>query len=254
MQRTSLATNTERKIPFQSIVNFRDLGGLPAEGGLLRRGVLFRSGTLHLASPRDAELLDAIGLRTVVDLRTDDERARWPAHGAWTPARIVHAPLLRSLWSPEDLMVHSDAEAFLAARYMDMIQHSGDVIAHAMTTVAECGLQPAVIHCAAGKDRTGVLTAMILGALGVDDDTIADDYHESASAMGELQQLFSAADPVDAAPMLSQPAAFLSAPRNAMAIVLSTITNEFGGIPSYVASIGVSPGALHSLRENLVVR
>jgi protein-tyrosine phosphatase len=245
---------TDRAIAFQSIVNFRDVGGLPVlGGGFVRRGLLYRSATLHMATPDDAAQLSRLGVCNVVDLRTDDERLRWPAQGAWSPEHVLHAPLLRKTWDSSSLEAAADPARFLAARYLDMINESGDVIASAVEHAAESAT-PTVIHCAAGKDRTGVLVAIIQGLLGVDHDLIADDYHLSAAAMADLQLLFGGGDPAGVPSMVDMPVAFLLAPREAMSVLLQTVRLDWRSMRGYARSIGVSPGVLDALQTRLVIR
>lgn len=247
--------DTGRSLVFQSIVNFRDLGGLPTtDGGWVKRGLLFRSATLHMATPDDALQLRRLGVRNVIDLRTDAERVRWPAQGAWSPEHVLHAPLLRETWDRASLLADIDPVKFLAERYVDMINGSGDVIAMVLEFLAAEHTGPTVFHCAAGKDRTGVVAAVLLGLLGVDHDVIADDYHLTAAAMADLQLLFGGGDPADVTSMVNMPAGFLTAPRDAMALMLQTVRLEWRSMTSYARSLGVSDDSLRYLRSRTTVR
>jgi protein-tyrosine phosphatase len=245
--------DTDRSLVFQSIVNFRDLGGLPAaDGAWVRRGLLFRSATLHMATPDDALQLRRLGVRNVIDLRTEAERVRWPAQGAWSPEHVLHAPLLRETWDRTSLLADVDPVKFLAERYLDMINGSGDVIATVLEFLADANTGPTVFHCAAGKDRTGVIAAVILGLLGVNHDVIADDYHLTATAMADLQLLFGGGDPTEV--MVNMPAGFLTAPRDAMALMLQTVRLEWRSMAAYARSIGVGDDTLRGLRNRTTVR
>lgn len=242
-----------RKHVFEQIPNFRDLGGLPAAGGLVRRGVLFRSATLHLASERDAQRLTDLGVRTVIDLRSDEERTRWASTGSFEPRTVVHAPLLRAPWASDDLSARGDAATFLARRYLEMLRGSADVITSILHLLADAEHHGVVFHCAAGKDRTGILAAVLLGVLGVDADTIADDYHATAPEMDDVRRIYTEADAGDGATMVDQPAAFLAAPRDAMSIVLHAIRIEWGTVSRYALANGTDPDAIAKLRATMIV-
>ena len=249
---TTADLHESRHLVFDAVVNFRDLGGLPTPDGPVRRGVVYRSGTLHMSGEDDAAGLDRLGIRTVIDLRTDEERVRWPSHGAWRPERVVHAPLLRSTWAARGLTATGvDPAEFLADRYLEMFNDSAGMLARCMDVLADAARHPVVFHCAAGKDRTGVLAAMILSIVGVDDAIIADDYHLSAAAMDGLRAIYATSDAQEQTTMVTQPAAFLAAPREAMILVLNEIRREWGSMAVYAASNGVAAATIDSVRAAL---
>lgn len=242
----------ERIVEFESVVNFRDLGGLPTIDGFVRTQALYRCATLHLTSTNDSKRLDDLGIRTVIDLRTTEELDRWPSQGAWVSPTVRHAPLLRTTWSADQVEEAQTAAEFLAARYIDMMLQSPEVLASTLQFLAETS-EPAVFHCAAGKDRTGVLAAVLLGILGVDDEVIARDYHLSAAAMTNLFRLFSSSE-TDSNTMVGQPSAFLEAPYEAMMLVLDWVGNEWGSMATYAVSNGTAPKVISALRNRLVVK
>lgn len=242
----------DRFVRFEQLANFRDLGGLRAGTGTVRPGAVFRCATMHLLTDADARRLDAMGVQTVIDLRTDEELERRPGRGAFTPARVERASLLRAPWSRDDLRADTDAPVFLAERYLDMIEHRAEYVAHALHVLAEEANHAVVFHCAAGKDRTGVLAAVLLGVLGVDDDTIADDYHATAPEMPGLLQML-ADDHSDESAMVSQPSAFLDAPREAMVLVLNTVRSQWGDMTRYALESGTDASAIERLRQLLIV-
>jgi protein-tyrosine phosphatase len=206
---------------------------------------------LHRATESDSAALDRLGVTTVVDLRTDHERTKWSGCGAWDPEWVLHAPLLRTPWSRDEATDVAEPGAFLAARYLDMLNDSADVIAGIVKVFAEIA-EPALFHCAAGKDRTGVVAAIVLGLLGVSEHAIIDDYHLTASSMPQLFALYAATDLDANDTMVAQPAAFLAAPRDAMALLLQAVRVEWGSIAGYVRSVGVSDETVHELRTRLV--
>jgi len=157
-------------------VNVRDLGGLPlAGGGATRPGVLVRADNLQGLSVRDVEALEALPVKLVVDLRTGEEiqlEGPGPLVG-----RIEHRN--RSL-HPEDgertdVYVDDRDEARLVRMYMRYLRDRPDSVVAALRDVAY-GDGAAIVHCAAGKDRTGIVVALALSAIGVERNAIVADY------------------------------------------------------------------------------
>jgi protein-tyrosine phosphatase len=234
---------SERAVTFEQVFNVRDLGGLNVPGGRLRRGCLYRGATLHRASESDANALEQRGIRTVVDLRTSEELKQWSGHGHWSPTRVVHAPLLRTPWDRADVEADHDATSFLAARYLEMLTGNTEAMVRTIETLADASGHAALYHCAAGKDRTGVVTAVLLGLLGVDEQTIVEDYHYTSLAMKDLFGLFALDGHYGGVSMVDQPAAFLAAPREAMELTLRALRLDWGSIGRYALSIGVPSDA-----------
>jgi hypothetical protein len=160
--------------------NVRDLGGLPTtDGRRTRFGRLLRGEFMDLLAEGDAQILvDTMGLRTVVDLRRKSETvaasAEWAAHNV----RVVHCPFGLGGRAP----VHGAGEGFLKS-YLAYVEAGAEQVLQAVTELSRPGSHPAMFHCAAGKDRTGVLGAIILDVLGVRRDAIAHDYAMSADGM-----------------------------------------------------------------------
>ncbi|MFD1939232.1 tyrosine-protein phosphatase [Nonomuraea mangrovi] len=180
-----------------SAPNLRDIGGqLTADGRKVRTGLAFRSGALDQLTPADQEALTARGVRLVCDLRTASERAAQPdripdgvdylvldvqrqgGHGADIAALFEDPSLVASLTSPET------SEGFLAAVYRGMVIEPD---AHAafgdlMRALSRPGT---LMHCTAGKDRTGWGVALLLTVLGVDKRTVMADYLLSNDHLAE---------------------------------------------------------------------
>jgi protein tyrosine/serine phosphatase len=163
-------------LTLEGAVNVRDLGGLPlTRGGATREGVLVRADNLQGLSARDVAALVALPLKLVVDLRTGEEvqlEGPGPLVG-----RVEHRN--RSL-HPEDgdrtdVYVDDRDEARLVRMYMRYLRDRPDSIVAALRDVAY-GDGAAIVHCAAGKDRTGMVVALALSAIGVHRDAIVEDY------------------------------------------------------------------------------
>ena len=168
----------ERHIQFERVFNFRDLGGYPtADGRTTRWRRLFRSDELHLVTEAEAERYrQELALATVIDLRAPDELTRRGGLGPLVAPPTTHR--LFPMWN-ERLTALVDggfSSNPSGALYLEILDLAGDSIAGAIAVMAEDAAYPAVFHCAAGKDRTGILAAVLLSAIGVDDETIVEDY------------------------------------------------------------------------------
>src|SRR5262249_10087630 len=116
------------------------------------------------------------GIRTVIDLQRPDEVARHGHVPAGPRRRYLNIAPEHALWEPEPYDRLAGPARYLADRYLDMARDGRAGFVSVLSVLAEADNAPAVVHCFAGKDRTGVLIALTLGLLGVDDDAIADDY------------------------------------------------------------------------------
>jgi hypothetical protein len=244
-------TTVDRRLACEGVFNLRDLGGYPTvHGRRLRWRVVFRADGLHRATPADATLR-RLGWRTVIDLRTTAERdaGRFACDGVDS----IHLPILRDTWDAEVLVAEiDDAAGFLTDRYLSMAEVGAPAIAAAFGILASSARQPLVFHCSAGKDRTGVLAALVLAALGVADDHIAADYELSALAMDRLVEWVTTTRPEIAEHMARQPAAFLACPPGAILGFLDALRGRHGSIESYLHRIDVDTGMLNALRHALL--
>ena len=249
--RTTVSTTVDRAIPFRLVFNVRDLGGLPAaDGRTVRRGLVYRADGVHRLAGEDLEAARALGLRTVIDLRTESEvdRGRFPTDQysvAWH-----HLPVLRRIWSDEELVTGGSAADFLRDRYLDMLVDGGDAIAQAVTLVAEGA--PALFHCAAGKDRTGVVAAVLLGLLDVSHEDITADYHASAGAMAAFIDWLTIEFPQALDAMTSQPPEYLEAPAEAMQGFLTMVDARYGSMEGLASHLGISSRTIDELRRTLL--
>ena len=241
-----------RHIACDDVFNVRDLGGYEAAGGRrVRWRVLYRADALHRLGPTSATVLEPLGWRTVLDLRTVGE----VAGGAYRRAgvEVVHLPLLHRLWDREAVEDASDPVEFLVDRYFDMLAQGGPAIAAAVEIIASPARNPTVFHCTAGKDRTGVLAAVILSLLGVADVDVAEDYGLSALAMVKLVE-WQRAQPEGGTAMVVQPTAILACPPQAMLAFLTRVREQFGSVEGYVREVGVPASTVSRLRHVLLER
>jgi protein-tyrosine phosphatase len=176
----------DRVIAFEQVFNFRDLGGYTTGGGkAVRWRTLFRADGLNRLQPGEELTFTALGIATVIDLRTSEEAD----HGGRFPVHVCdvayhHLPMFDVLpdW-PEEI---ADPDDYLSERYLEMFATGRKTIARAFELLADPASYPLVFHCTAGKDRTGILAALVLAVLGVPDDVIAADYALSQAAMARL--------------------------------------------------------------------
>jgi protein tyrosine/serine phosphatase len=240
-----------RRLDVEGCNNFRDLGGHPtADGRRLRWRTLFRADALHHLTPRGvAQLRDELGIRDVLDLRSSGE-LRMDGRGLLErePLRHHHLPLYDGEVGPEQ-RARAD-EASLGDRYFLMLRFAGAPIARVVETLA--GAQgPAVFHCAAGKDRTGVISAVLLGALGVPDELIVADYSASREGLDQVierlmqsegyREMFAALPPDT-----------LHAEPQTMLALLERVGGEWGDMRGYLRSQGVSQASLEALARRVL--
>ena len=184
-------------IELEGAVNVRDLGGLPAtDGGTTVAGRLLRSENLQDLTPGDvARLVDEIGVTTVVDLRSTNEvTIEGPAPlDALAGVRRVHHPVLREFLDVSDTVkaallteaAGADRERYpddpMCGHYLGYLENRPEEVTGALRSIATAP-GAAIVHCAAGKDRTGVVVALALTAAGVEPEAIVADYAASARA------------------------------------------------------------------------
>jgi protein-tyrosine phosphatase len=239
-----------RHIELDGAVNFRDIGGyVTSTGQSVRWGAVYRADGLSDLSEADHAIMRSLGIRTVIDLRTTFEFENGTFPTSEVPVSLHHLPLMESVPDPKHFKT---IPGFLASSYVEMLEQAGPHIAFALTLLASPENQPAIVHCTVGKDRTGVLVAVILGVLGIDDQTIIDDYALSARAMDEVRERLVRRFP-DAEDLIRDHAdEILSARPENMEFLLAGVHQQWGSMEDYARSIGVSSEAIASLRSALL--
>jgi protein-tyrosine phosphatase len=243
----------DRHIEFEAVHNFRDLGGYPTvDDRVTRWGVLFRADGLHRLTDADLVRFDALGMRTVVDLRTDLEVEQ---HGAFPhdrhPIAYHHVPVIDATWNHQEVPDLDDVD-FLVWAYRAMLDEGGPRFAEAIELLVADGAAPAVFHCAAGKDRTGIVAALVLGAVGVPDEVIVADYARTAEAMRRMQDWVRVNHPELYERYAETPSAFLAAEPAAMQVILDDLRQDHGSVRDAAAGLGVGSEALARLHQLLI--
>jgi protein-tyrosine phosphatase len=238
---------------FEGCVNFRDLGGYrTADGRMVAWRTLFRADGLNKLTDADVAQLGELGLATVIDLRTLDEaeqRGSFPVDRV--PVTYLGLPLTDVLPATEELPDWKEA-AYVAARYGAMVSEGGPMLTSAIQALATGDALPAVMHCSAGKDRTGVLSALILAFLGVPDETIVADYTLSAAAMGRLLERLKAEYPEAQDAVEKYAPAILHVVPETMEQFLADLRLQYGTYDALAGSLGVTD-AVTTLRSTVLV-
>lgn len=262
-----------RELGWDACVNVRDLGGLPTrDGARTRFGSVIRSDTVTGLTDHGWAALREYGVETILDLRSAEEAAAdrplddgsdWLVEGEGPdrppsprPVTTVRVPLLGT-WTP-DLEAHFDRVAAAEhdpvgstrAVYLLMLDLFSANVVEAIETIAAAPSGGVLIHCQAGKDRTGTVCALLLSLVDVDAEAIADDYALSGPNIAPLHDVW-----VDDAPdeiERDRRRRIGLSPRQAMLDVLGEVETRWGGAEGYLRAAGTSPGAIEAVRVRLL--
>ena len=238
------------RLALNGAFNFRDLGGYKTkDGNTLRKGLLFRSDDLWRLSDSDILQLKDLGINSVIDLRSQIETNRGIFPIEKFPTQYIHVALADVSADPELARNNDD---YLFERYQEILLTSQAEIAKVITLLTNKNNLPAVFHCAAGKDRTGIIAALILGVLGVDDETIISDYAKTSSAMRAFSSWLENAYPEIAAIISEMPPVLFSSEPQTMRSTLDWISCKFGSIEKYLLSSGITRTSIDRLRDELL--
>lgn len=251
-------------IELEGAVNVRDLGGLPTtDGGATVPGRLLRSENLQELSPGDiTRLVDEIGVTTVVDLRSVNEvTIEGPAPlDALPGVRRAHHPVLTEFLDVSDTvkaaLLTEAAEAdrarypddAMCGHYLGYLENRPDQVAAALRAIATAP-GAAIVHCAAGKDRTGVVVALALTAAGVDPEAIVADYAASNDRLEAIIVRLSRSKMY--AGVTSVPVRAHAPRAETMKAFLEQLGTRYGGLEAWAAGHGLTAGDLGLLRAKL---
>lgn len=246
-RREAAACGSYSRPVLEGAFNFRDLGGLRlADGRALIARRLFRSDTLQALTPRDVTLLlDELGVCTVVDLRLASEvqaEGRGPL-GESGRVRFVDSPfeMASADGVPPEQVLERLYERCLAS----------DSLPLAVQSIAAHADRPLVFHCAAGKDRTGIVAAVVLGLIGVPDDAIVADYLRSAAAMPRMIERFNTW-PRYREHLAAMPREVYAVEERPIRRLLAGVRDRFGGLREWAAHSGIAPSTVQRLQTLLV--
>ncbi|MFG2714376.1 tyrosine-protein phosphatase [Streptomyces goshikiensis] len=240
---------SNRHIEFERLHNFRDLGGYPtADGRTVAWGALYRADSLGKLSGADWDRFLALDIRTVIDLRYPWEieaKGRIPEADRFTYANlsIEHRPYDQAEIDPA-----VDPWRYLADRFAEVTEDGAAEIRQAIELIAT-GPGPAVFHCTSGKDRTGIIAALVLTLLEVPEEEILADFALTELATARLTADWHAANP---GRTLRWPS-YGRAPAVLLSLVLADLTTRYGSPAGYLADrVGITAGTVARLRDRLL--
>ena len=255
----------ERTLPLQKGINFRDAGGhYTADGQMVRLGKLYRSGSIARLTEADLAYLHRLGIRLVADLRSLEEREKQPDRLPAVPGLVERPLSMESVDRWERLrgaytvfFRKSKIDDYLLEGYTRVVldtnpHHIGELFQR----LADPEQLPALVHCTAGKDRTGLLVAMFLLTLGVPEETVLADYtmsnlfydHFRKGIAADLQQMFSWGISVDDLQDL------LLAKAKTLQGALTHLRQTYGSLENYLRDYAAVPDeTIAQLRQNWLV-
>jgi protein-tyrosine phosphatase len=242
-------TTPAQRIPVNGTYNFRDVGGYPADGGVTRRGKLYRSdGLARLGEEGRAALRDR-EVRVVIDLRDDFEVHALPDDLDGLDVTVLRLPVFEGSGASA-----STIGATLVDLYEKIVLQHRDVVVRALREIADTAEDAVVVHCTAGKDRTGMVVALALLAVGVDRETVIADYAATQANLDgpwlEGMIALIRSHGVEVTPDLR--VILGGSPPEALEAVLDLIDREHGGVREYLLDAGMDELELAKLRAVLV--
>jgi protein-tyrosine phosphatase len=243
----------------KSVMNFRDIGGIPTNGnGSIKKGIIFRSATVDRISREDANKFKELDIRTIIDLRAPQEvkkRRRSVDHIFTLSLPLDFQKTTRERLKP--YLYKKGTEKILAdisnQLYLDILDTAAPVFRQIMELLVSDDGAPVLIHCQAGKDRTGILVALILLALGSDRQLIVDDFLKSNDALlPYFKKLLLIRKIISFGFFPARRMLYvITAKQRNIDSVIDRVQNHYGGIEGYLASAGFEISRLKDLRERL---
>ncbi|MFB6890341.1 tyrosine-protein phosphatase [Kitasatospora sp. NPDC056327] len=239
-----------RHLTFEGPHNFRDLGGYPAaDGRTVRWGLVYRSSSLGaLASAADLERFRALDIGTVIDLRYPWETARRGRIPELEGVAYHNLPIEHRPYDQAEIDPGVDPWRFLADRFAEVAEDGVAEIRTVLELIADAE-RPVVFHCAAGKDRTGLIAALVLSLLGVGEDDVAADFALTELVTDRLVAGWHAANP---GRTLRWPS-FGRAPEEVIRLALADLNAAHGSVHAYATGkVGVDGALIGRLRDRLL--
>ena len=239
------------RIPVPGTYNFRDVGGLPARDGEVRRGVLFRSDGLHRLGDAGRDELRRLGVGVIIDLRDDNEARLMPDDIAGLDVRVRRLPVFEGSGASQ-----GERGITLEALYHRIVTRHTPIVVDALRALPEAGDRAVVVHCTAGKDRTGIVVALALLAAGVDREAVVTDYaltemHLAGEWLEEMVALIGRYGIPDT-PELRR--LMGGSPREALESALDEVERRHGSTRDYLLAAGLARHELDALESWLIER
>jgi protein-tyrosine phosphatase len=246
-----------RELAWDGCLNVRDLGGHPTvDGGETAYGAVIRADSIRQLSEAGWRALVDYGVRTVVDLRADEERDEDPPGDV--PVEVVHVPFFEASeaeWREVVAELEGAAEAapdaVTATRdvYMIFLEHFRGNVAAGVQAVARAPAGGVVVHCAGGKDRTGLMTAFLLHLAGVDDELVDTDYALSEERLRPRHEAWLAAAETEAE--RERMRRITRTPARSMLAVFAEVARRYGSVEDYLRSGGLTDEELELARNRI---
>jgi protein-tyrosine phosphatase len=244
-------TEPPRHVLFEAGFNCRDLGGYKTDDGrTVRWGAVYRSGSLHRLTSADLDAATRIGFRTVIDLRSSAELER-SGRVSGLDVAFHHAPLFEEDSLPFKWAEPDDPEPPPGEDYAAIAENGAGALAVALKVIAE-GEHPVVFHCAAGKDRTGILAGLLLSALGVSDESIMEDYELTNLCLARHLSWAKVNDPEEAAEIATRPIWLLQSSGPGIKAFLEILRTKHGSVERYLRELGMTNERRDALRGRLL--
>ncbi len=244
-------------VELEGCFNFRDLGSYTnATGQRMRGGQVFRADGLQRLSERDLDhLCDEIGLGSVIDLRSSDEVTADGRGGIGQRLPIHHVPLFDRAHSGGAQVggdwIKPEQLSHMGELYWLMLQAAREPIVQVVELIAQAD-SPVVFHCAAGKDRTGVISSVLLSLLDVPLETIIADYAFSRKNIDAINERLAQSEPYNKM-MEAMPKDVYDADPAAMTHFLAKVEAEEGSMEGWAANAGIDEAMRSRLRERLLI-
>jgi protein-tyrosine phosphatase len=231
--------------------NVRDAGGWPTDdGGRMVTGALYRADDPVRLTARGRACIAQLGLRAVIDLR---QQAQFDRGHTFGPADITHHIPTVDRVIDVDNPPRFEEPTDIVGLYEDMVERGGAQLVRAVDTVAEHIVDgPVLVHCVAGKDRTGLVVALIQAAIGVTVDSIIAEYTLSDAPTRRRRDAMISRPMSGDPPVGRSPALLWSAPAEAMTLFAQGVTDRHGSMAAWPAALGVSPPTIERLRGRLL--
>lgn len=240
---------------FEGVHNFRAVAPYPLRGGgRIRENAIYRSGALERMTAADEAWLRSAGVQTILDLRHDDEVRFAGSHSL--AERVFACSIFPGERAQDDLIAELNGlygPGPSPRRYLHYLDVGGPRFATAFSLFAEQERLPILVHCTAGKDRTGVLLGLVMDVLGADANDIATEYGLSdASIPALIAYLEGIGRKLEGTP--EEIYQRLSTPAEYMAGFVELLHEKHGGAEPYLRSVGVPGETIERVREQLTAR
>ncbi len=238
-------------LDIEGCFNVRDAGGwATSHGGWMRTGALYRADDPVRLTPAGRRAIDALGLKAVIDLRQKSQVDRGPGFG--DESITYHVPVVDRVIDTDDPPRMQDP-GDIESLYHDMVERGQAQLVRAIDAVAAHTREgPVLVHCAAGKDRTGIVVALIQAAIGVPLESMVEEYALSDVPTRRRRQEMVSNPLLDDPPVARSPAYLWTAPAETMRGFASRAVVTYGSLEAWPLGLGLGQDSVNRLRAGLL--